>query len=154
MKKPSVLVPICAVIVLLLGEQSQADDLLPVTRMDLFITTGQATNRLDTFAAKHPEITLRVHILDAIENFEGELSRGLPRDPREAKSLALSRLKQLSKDKRAELEHAGTSIATAVHYGVMKYPAIVIDGEFVVYGLSGPLSALEHFRHWHSAKAS
>ncbi|MCH8058907.1 MAG: TIGR03757 family integrating conjugative element protein [Proteobacteria bacterium] len=154
MKNPFLAIFLFVVLALLLVELSRADNATPVTRMDLFITADRTSKRLDTFAVKHPEITLRVHTLDSIEKFEDALSKGLPRDPREAKRVALSRLKQLSKNKRAELEHAATSIATALAYGVMKYPAIVFNSEFVAYGLRDPLLALEHFQRWHRAKTS
>jgi integrating conjugative element protein (TIGR03757 family) len=153
-KKTSVLIPLCAVLALFLGELSHAGKPARITRIEVFITADQLINRFDAFAAKHPQITVRVHTLDAIENLKDELSAGLPRDPREAKRVALSRLKQLSKNQRAELEHAATSIATALSYGVIQYPAIVFNSEFVVYGLSDPLPALEHFQRWHRANAS
>jgi integrating conjugative element protein (TIGR03757 family) len=154
MKKPFLAVSLFVVLALLLVESSHAGKPAPTRRIDVFITADQTINRFDAFVANHPEITVRVHTLDAIENLKDELSAGLPRDPREAKRVALSRLKQLSKNKRAELEHAATSIATARAYGVIKYPAIVFNSEFVVYGLSDPLPALEHFQRWHLAKAS
>jgi integrating conjugative element protein (TIGR03757 family) len=154
MKKPFLAVSLFVVLALLLVEPSHAAKPARITRIDVFITADQLINRFDAFVAKHPEITVRVHTLDAIENLKDELSTGLPRDPREAKRVALSRLKQLSKNKRAELEHAATSIATALSYGVTQYPAIVFNSEFVVYGLCDPLPALEHFQRWHLAKAS
>ncbi len=141
-----------AVSVLLLGQVSQVDSAVPATRMDVFITADQAIQQLDSFVAKHPDITLRIHTLDAIETLKAKLSKGLPADPHEANRVALSRLRQLSKEDRAELEHAATSIATAVNYGVMKYPAIVFDSEFVVYGLTDPVSALAHLQRWRRAE--
>jgi integrating conjugative element protein (TIGR03757 family) len=154
MKKPFLAVSLFVVLALLLVEPSHAAKSARMTRIDVFITADQLINRFDAFVAKHPEITVRVQTHDAIENLKDELSTGLPRDPREAKRVALSRLKQLSKNKRAELEHAATSIATALSYGVTQYPAIVLNSEFVVYGLSDPLPALQHFQRWHLAKAS
>ncbi len=154
MKKPFLAISLFVVLALLLVESSHAGKPARTTRIDVFITADQMINRFDAFVAKHPEITVRVHTLDAIKNLKVELSTGLPRDPREAKRVALSRLKQLSKNRRAELEHAATSIATALAYGVMKYPAIVFNSEFVVYGVSDPFSALEHFQRWHRAKTS
>ncbi len=154
MSKPSNAIFLSAVLALLLGELSHADSPASATRMEFFITADQPIKRLDAFVLKHPEITLRIHTLDAIENLEDELSRDLPADPRSAKRLALVRLKQLSKGTRAQLQHSATSIATALHYGVEQYPAIVFDAEFVVYGLTDPFRALEHCRRWRLAKAS
>ena len=154
MKKPSNAISLCVVLALLLGELSQAENPASATRMDVFITADQAMKRLDAFVAKHPDIALRVHILDAIENLEDDLSRGLPGDPHQAKRLALARLKQLGQGTRAQLEHSATSIATALHHGVEKYPAIVLDAEFVVYGLTDPFRALELYRRWRLGEAS
>ena len=154
MNRPSNTISACVVLALLFGELSQADEPAPATRMDVFVTANETGEQLDAFVMKHPEISVRVHTLDAIENLEDELSKGLPGDPRAAKRLALSRLKRLAKDKRAELEHAGTSIAIALHHGVMKYPAIVFENEFVVYGIHDPYRALEYFHHWRLAEGS
>ena len=154
MSKISSAILLGALLVLLLGQLSQADSAVPVRRMDVFDTAEQTVKRLDTFVAEHPDIILHVHTLDAIENLEDELSKGLPRDAREAKRLALMRLKQLSKETRYQLEHAATAIATALHYGVVKYPAIVFDAEFVVYGVTDPVLALRHYRRWRLAEAS
>jgi len=156
MSKPSNQIFLGAVFALLLGlgERSQADNPVSASRMDLFITADQPIKRLDAFVLRHPEITLRIHTLDAIETLEDELSRGLPADPQRAKRLALARLQQLNKDTRSQLEHSATSIATALHYGVERYPAIVFDAKFVVYGLTDPLRALEHYRRWRLAEAS
>ncbi len=154
MKTPSITIALCIALALLLGELSQAENSVSERRMDVFITADQAIKQLDGFVAKHPEITLRIHTLDAIETLKAKLSKGLPGDPHEAKRLALSRLKQLSKEKRAELEHAATSIATALNYGVIKYPAIVFDSKFVAYGLTDPFSALAHFQRWRRAEGS
>ena len=156
MSKPSNAIFLCAALALLLGaaQLSLADNPASATHMDIFITTDLPIKRLDAFVAKHPKITLRVHTLNAIENLEDELSQGLSADPQQAKRLALTRLKQLSKDTRAQLQYAAISIGTALHYGVEQYPAIVIDDEFVVYGLMDPFRALQHYRRWRQSAAS
>lgn len=154
MSKPSNVIFLSAVLALLLGELSNAENLTSATRMEFFITADQSIERLDAFVLRYPDIALRVHTLDAIETLEDELSRDLPADPRSAKRLALARLKQLSKDTRAQLQHSATAIATALHYGIEKYPAIVFDAEFVVYGLTDPFHALEHYRRWRIGEAS
>jgi len=154
MSKTSNAIFLGAMLALLLGELSNAENLISAARMDVFITANQPIDRLEAFVLRHPEVTLRVHTLDAIENLEDVLSQGLPADPREAKRLALARLKRLSKDNRAQLQHSATAIATALHYGVDQYPAIVFDAEFVVYGLTDPYRALEHYRRWRLAEAS
>ncbi len=41
----------------------------------------------------------------------------------------------------------------ALQFGVMKYPAIVFDRAFVVYGIHDPYRALQHFQRWRLAEA-
>ena len=154
MSKPSNAIFLGTMLAPLLGELSHAENLTSVASMDVFITANQPIDRLDAFVLRHTDIALRVHTLDAIETLEDELSQGLPADRHQAKRLALARLKQLSKDNRAQLQHSATAIATALHYGVEKYPAIVFDTEFVVYGLTDPFRALEHYQRWRLAEAS
>jgi len=154
MSKTSNAIFLGAVLALLLGELSNAENLTSATRMEFFITADQPIERLDAFVLRHPDIALRVHALDAIEKLEDELSRDLPADPQQAKRLALARLKQLSKGTRAQLQHSATAIATALHYGVEQYPAIVLDAEFVVYGLADPYRALQLYRRWRLAEPS
>ena len=156
MSKPSNAIFLGAVLALLvgLGALTQANNPASATRMDIFITADQPIKRLDAFVLRHPEIILHVHRLDAIETLEDDLSKALPADPYRAKRLALARLQQLSKESLAQLEHSATSIATALHYGVEQYPAIVFDAELVVYGLTDPFRALEHYRRWRLAEVS
>lgn len=153
MNQPSNAFFLSVVLALWLAELSQADDPASTTRMDIFITSYQPIKRLDAFVANHPDISIRVHTLDAIENLENALSQGLPADPHQAKRMALARLKQLSQGTRARLQHSATSIATALHYGIEQYPAIVFDADFVVYGLTDPFRALQHYRRWRLAEA-
>ena len=81
-------------------------------------------------------------------------SQGLSADPDKAKRLVLRKLQQLSKATRSQLEHSAKSLAKAVQYGIEKYPAIVFDGELVVYGLTDLSAALMHYRHWQAGEAS
>ena len=142
------------VLALWLAELSQADNLTSTTRVDIFITSYQPIKRLDAFVANHPDIAIRVHTLDAIENLEDALSQGLPADPHQAKRMALARLQQLGQGMRAQLQHSASSIATALHYGVEQYPAIVFEADFVVYGVTDPFRALQHYRRWRLAEVS
>ena len=134
---------------------TQAEKLVVMTptSIEIFTTIDQPISAINTFVAKHPEIDVRVHKLDAIKQLEGKLSQGLSADPDKAKRLVLRKLQQLSKATRSRLEHSARSLAKAVQYGIEKYPAIVFDGEFVVYGLSDLSAALRHYRHWQVGEA-
>ena len=134
---------------------TQAEKLVVMTptSIEIFTTIDQPISAINTFVAKHPEIDVRVHKLDAIKQLEGKLSQGLSADPDKAKRLVLRKLQQLGKETRSQLELSARSLAKAVQYGIEKYPAIVFDGEFVVYGLSDLSAALRHYRHWQVGEA-
>ncbi len=139
-----------------LSHVTQAEKLMALTpiSIEIFSTIDQPISAIDTFVAKHPEIEVRIHKLDAIKQLEGQLSQGLSADPDKAKRLVLGKLQQLGKGTRRQLEHSARSLAKAVQYGVEKYPAIVFDGELVVYGVTDLSAASMHYRHWQAGEAS
>ena len=143
-------------LLLFLSHVTQAEKLMAMTptSVEIFTTADQPIRAIDTFVKEYPEIDVRIHKLDAIKQLEDKLSQGLSVDPDKAKVLVLERLQLLSKDTRSQLEHSARSLAKAVQYGVEKYPAIVFDGELVVYGLSDLSAALRHYRHWQAGKTS
>ncbi len=143
-------------LLLVLSYVSQAEKLVAMTptSIEIFTTIDQPISAIDTFVTKHPEIEVRIHKLDAIKQLEGKLSHGLSADPDKAKRLVLRKLQQLGKATRSQLEHSARSLAKAVQYGVEKYPAIVFDGELVVYGLSDLSAALTHYRLWQAGATS
>ena len=124
------------------------------TYIEIFTTADQPITAIDAVVQQYPDIVVRVHKLDAIKQTEEKLSEGLPADPDKAERLVLMRLQQLSKTTLSQLEHSATSLAKAVQYGVEKYPAIVIDGEFFIYGLIDLAVALTHYRHWQAGESS
>ena len=142
-------------LLLVLSHVTQAEKLVVMTptSIEIFTTIDQPMSAIDTFVAKHPESDVRIHKLDAIKQLEGKLSQGLSADPDKAKRLVLRKLQQLGKVTRSQLEHSARSLAKAMQYGIEKYPAIVFNGEFVVYGLSDLSAALTHYRHWQAGEA-
>ena len=130
------------------GVHAQDHAVATPTRMEVFTTSDQLSVIIDRFAAEHPHVAVQVHTLDAIERLEDELSQALPKDPEAARQLVLKRMQRLSKGRRDQLQHSATALATALNVGVEKYPAIVFDEEFVVYGLTDPFRALLVYRDW------
>ncbi|MCH8073422.1 MAG: TIGR03757 family integrating conjugative element protein [Proteobacteria bacterium] len=124
------------------------------TSIEIFTTTDQRITAIDRFAVEHMDIAIQIYKLDAIKGLEDTLSEGLSADPDKAKRLVLARLQQLNKGTRSQLEHSATALAKAVQYGVEKYPAIVFDGELVVYGLTDLSVAVMHYRLWRSGETS
>ncbi len=134
--------------------QAEKRTAMAPTYIEVFTTADEPITAMDTVVQQYPDIVLRVHSLDAIKRTEDKLSKGLPADPEKAERMVLTRLQQLGKTSHGELEHSATSLAKAVQYGVEKYPAIVIDGEFVIYGLTDLAAALTHYRHWQAGDSS
>ena len=94
------------------------------------------------------EIELQIYQLDGIQRFEAKLSSNLPTDPNRSKQIAVQRIQQLDEQTMAAVQNAAVGLAKAMQYDINRYPAIVFDGEAVVYGLTDLSSALDHYRTW------
>ena len=72
----------------------------------------------------------------------------MPRDPAKAKQAVLKRFQSMDADLSRQLENAAKGLAKALQYGVDRYPAIVFDGETVIYGVTDLDVATSHYRRW------
>ena len=96
--------------------------------------------------ALHEQADFHVYELDGIRRTEAKLSQGLPADPEQSKRVVLQRYQQLREEDRAQMQHDAMGLAKAIQYGVDRYPAIVFDGQAVVYGITDVQTALAHYR--------
>ncbi|MEW8332049.1 MAG: TIGR03757 family integrating conjugative element protein [Candidatus Thiodiazotropha sp.] len=94
------------------------------------------------------EKEFHVYELDGIRRTEAKLSEGLPADPEQSKRVVLQRFQQLSDEDRTRMQRAAAGLAKAMQYGVDRCPAIVFDGQAVVYGVTDVQSALGYYRVW------
>jgi len=94
------------------------------------------------------EIKLQRHELDGIQRFEAQLSNNLPADPKQSKQIALQRIQQLDEQESAVIQNTAVGLAKAMQYDVDRYPAIVFNGQVVVYGVTDLKVALGHYRIW------
>ena len=115
------------------------------TSSDLPITGGAITNS----APGRPTADLQIYNLDGIQRVETKLSEGLTSNPELSKRVVLQRFQELHEEDRARMQRAAMGLAKATQYGVDRYPAIVIDGQAVVYGVTDVQTALAHYRAWH-----
>ena len=111
----------------------------PVVETD---TKGTASN------VQVPEIT--VYKIDAIQSVERDLSRGLPAAPQQSKPIVLQRIQNLDEPARSRMQAAATGLAKAMQYGIDRFPAIVFDGQAVVYGETDVQASYTHYRAWRS----
>ena len=96
--------------------------------------------------SRGPDIT--VHEIDGIESMERGLSVDMPADPERSKRIALHRIQHMDDQSKTKMHMAAQGLAKAMQYGVDRYPAIVFDGQAVVYGVTDVETALAHYQKW------
>jgi integrating conjugative element protein (TIGR03757 family) len=134
---------------LLANPSARTEDMKPLpTRIVIFTVSDQPIRDLNRFRARHPEVVLRLHRLDTIHQFQERLSVGLPADRNAAKRMVLGRLQDIGKPTRDDLEQGAAALMEAVQSGVEKFPAMVFDDEWVVYGLLDLSTAFSEYRNW------
>ena len=106
-----------------------------------FPVSGQDDRRLQG-------ATVTVYAVDDLEQFETTLSQNLPADAGAAKAEALRRIGELDDARMAPAKDAAIGLAKAVQYGVDRYPAIVLDGRAVVYGVTDLVDAAARYETW------
>ena len=102
----------------------------------------------DTLKSYIPKVTLLN--LDSVSQIESRLSRGLPADEKLATDEFHWRVETIGKAQlESELRGAYQAVAAAMAYRLDRYPAIIFDGQLVVYGLTDLSQAIEKYRQWH-----
>ena len=96
---------------------------------------------------------ITVYYIDRIDRIQKELSKELPANPVTAKQTALYRFKRIDSHLSSDLENAAKGLVQAMHYGIDRYPAIVFDGNAVVYGITDVRAAIQRYRQWQAGEA-
>jgi integrating conjugative element protein (TIGR03757 family) len=89
-----------------------------------------------------------VYVMDRINQLQQALSEDLPSEPENAKRLVLSRFQRMDAQLSSELENAARGLVQAMQYGIDRYPAIVFDGDAVVYGVLDVTVATQLYQRW------
>jgi integrating conjugative element protein (TIGR03757 family) len=97
-------------------------------------------------SAVRAEAEVQVYEVDAVAQIEHVLSAGLAKDPQKAKTTALERLQALDESTLERLEHGAFGLALARQHGLDRYPAVVINGETILYGITDLVQALAFYR--------
>ena len=111
-----------------------------------FPVSGQDDRRLQG-------ATVTVYAVDGLEQFESTLSQNLPADAGAAKAEALRRIGELDDARMAPAKDAAIGLAKAVQYGVDRYPAVVVNGTVVVYGVTDLVEAVARYQAWREARS-
>ncbi|MEW8042657.1 MAG: TIGR03757 family integrating conjugative element protein [Candidatus Thiodiazotropha endolucinida] len=93
-------------------------------------------------------LDITIYEIDGIESIERDLSIDMPADPEKSKRIALHRIQHMDDQSKTKMRMAALGLAKAMQYGVDRYPAIVFDGQAVVYGVADVQTALAHYRVW------
>ena len=97
-----------------------------------------------------------VYVIDRINMLQQALSNELPADPESARTLTLQRFQRQQQENTqlsSELENAAKGLVQATQYGIDRYPAIVFDGQAVVYGLTDIRAATQLHQRWQAESA-
>jgi len=95
--------------------------------------------------AAHPVGTpAKVHViyLDASASIRSELSQGLPKDAVSAAQVVRKRMGTRGETFTRRLSDSYRGVIEAWSLGVLKLPAIVVDGRYVVYGDTNVVHAI------------
>lgn len=118
-------------------------------RIELFTTTDlQFIELVDEEEGSSRSINLQVYELNGIQLVEAELSRNLTADPAQSKRILLQRIQELDEQTRKRMQRSATGLARAMQYGIDRYPAIVINGQVIVYGVTDLNTALSQYQSW------
>ncbi|MGH8567319.1 MAG: TIGR03757 family integrating conjugative element protein [Gammaproteobacteria bacterium] len=114
--------------------------------------------RIEIFTTAHTPIAtastpaVLVYNLDLPARIEAELSARLPRDREAAAQLASVELQGAWRKSAETLTHAYQGLLKARQYGLQKLPAVVFDGQAVVYGVIDLEQALGDYQRWRDSK--
>lgn len=79
----------------------------------------------------------RVYLLDGLERVDTELSAGLPTNERDAQAMVRQRIQAIGAHSLADrTKSAAEGIVRAALYGIDRIPAVVVNGESVIYGVT------------------
>ena len=114
--------------------------------IEVFTSSKYPITKLAGSNLQESEIT--VYEIDGIQSVERELSLNLPADPQQSKQVALQLIQNMDDQARARIQRSAIGLAKAMQYGIDRYPAIVFDGQAVIYGITDLQAALAHYQAW------
>ena len=123
---------------------------IPVVQVEVFITTGCEVVGQRAIGSNEQiqNVDLQVYELNGIQQVEAELSRDLTANPDHSERLALQHIQSLSDQARGCMQRSAVGLARAMQYGIDRYPAIVFDGQAVVYGVTDLQVAIAYYQAW------
>lgn len=131
---------------LLLLSISAARSVAEPRYVEVFTSADQATSHTEDLQAKG--IKVSVYQIDDIKRINADLVKGLPNDEKQATAI----LRQRFESRKAAIEQHYTQCADGVlkayGYQLDRYPAVVFDGQAIVYGVSDLELAYRQYQAW------
>ncbi len=118
----------------------------PRYQVELFTTADYPPPTVNS--AKEQDVQLTVYYLDGLVRLNATLSHQLPPQPAAATAIAAARLGVLTDSDHAQLRSTATGLLAAQRYGLTRYPAIVVNGVAVTYGLTDSAEAVRRYQVW------
>lgn len=97
---------------------------------------------------KRDGLTFTLHNLDAVSDFEQKYSQGLPANEAKARKQFEAHLKAIGRDAfEKELIAAYQGYAYMLRHQIQRYPVVIFDHQYAVYGVTDLNKALNHYQH-------
>ena len=101
--------------------------------------------------SNHQGERIELYEIDGIRRFEEDISQDLSEDANTAKRQAIDRVTQLDEEQKQQVQRSAIGLTKAMQYGINRYPAVVFNGESVVYGVTNLTEAIHRYRQWREA---
>lgn len=111
---------------------------MPIRSIEVFANSSMLITPKGTDAT--------IYWMDGIARMGDELSKGLPKTQKEAMAYMAEKRPAIEQKYRPHIANAGRGITLGMKYGIEKIPAIVINQESVIYGLTDVNEAIAHFQ--------
>ena len=128
------------------GDEKNTDKILSIELFNSSQTSINSNSNL--LSDKHVGMDYTDYEIDRISDLQSELSQGLPKDAEQAKQLVLQRFQSMDASISQRLENAAKGLVKAMRYGIDRTPAMVFEGQAVIYGVSDVDEALERYMRW------
>lgn len=125
-----------------------------VSLIEVFTTNGGAIKELSEQINRSRSYKLVIHNMNRVEEWEKEFSEGLPGDEESAKVEVDRRIEKMGGRQvfGDEVLRAYEPLMRATEIGLMEFPAVVIDENYVVYGTDSVDLAIERYWTWKKSK--
>ncbi len=122
-----------------LGSSAQTSrTAIPIRSIEVFANSAMLITPKGTDA--------KIYWMDGIARMGDEISKGLPKTQKEAEQYLAAKRPAIEQRYRPQIANAGQGITLGLKYGIEKIPAIVINQESVIYGLTDVNEALAHYQ--------